>query len=75
MSRKRVEKVLGALEGGYAVTYGSGLAAVSAVMFFLKPQKIYVNEHSGYFGCHDVMVRGHFSKCVLHFFAAPCLCL
>lgn len=55
MTRRRVEKVLGALEGGYAVTYASGLAAVSAAMFLLKPQLIYVEQKSGYFGCHDVM--------------------
>ena len=48
ITRKRVEAVLGAVEGGEAVTYSSGLSAVTALIHCLKPRRIYLD--AGYFG-------------------------
>lgn len=55
MTRRRLEKVLGDLEGGHALTYATGLAAVSAMMHFVKPTHVYIELHAGYFGTHDVI--------------------
>ncbi|KAJ3125622.1 hypothetical protein HK098_008350 [Nowakowskiella sp. JEL0407] len=50
-SRSRVEAVLGEIENGYAVTYSSGLAAVSALIFYVAPQRILISRE-GYHGTH-----------------------
>jgi len=39
-TRSRVEQVLGALEGGIALTYASGLAAETAVLNHVKPKTL-----------------------------------
>ncbi len=41
---ERFEAVLGALEGGHAVCYSSGMAAASALLDFLRPQNVAVGE-------------------------------
>ena len=41
---ERLEAVLGALEGGSAVMYPSGMAAVAAVLRFLRPRRIALPE-------------------------------
>ncbi|KAI9099892.1 Cys/Met metabolism PLP-dependent enzyme-domain-containing protein [Phlyctochytrium arcticum] len=56
----RLETVLGTLEGGYAVTYGSGLAAVTAALTHVCPSRIVMSQE-GYHGVHgaiDVYRRG-----------------
>jgi cystathionine gamma-synthase len=48
----RLEQVLGSLEeGGLAVTYGSGLAAMFAVLHLLQPKHILILKN-GYHGSH-----------------------
>jgi cystathionine gamma-synthase len=49
-TRRRLEAVLGALDGGEAVTYASGLAAVTAVVAVLRPRQVAI-ARGGYFGC------------------------
>ncbi|KDQ20511.1 hypothetical protein BOTBODRAFT_151239 [Botryobasidium botryosum FD-172 SS1] len=46
----RVERVLGALCKGYALTYASGLAAGYAALVFFKPKRIAIT--AGYHGFH-----------------------
>ncbi|TPX66130.1 hypothetical protein SpCBS45565_g04623 [Spizellomyces sp. 'palustris'] len=53
-TRDRVETVLGALEGGYAVTYTSGLAAITAAINHVQPLRI-VTSREGYHGTHGVI--------------------
>ncbi|KAI9034550.1 Cys/Met metabolism PLP-dependent enzyme-domain-containing protein [Hyaloraphidium curvatum] len=48
--RDRVEAVLGALEGAHAVTYTSGLTAISALYVQFQPKRI-IKTKEGYFGC------------------------
>jgi cystathionine gamma-synthase len=48
ITRKRVEAVIGAVEGGEAVTYSTGLSAVTALIHCIKPRRIYLD--AGYFG-------------------------
>lgn len=50
-TRRRLEAVLGALDGGEAVTYASGLAAVTAAISALRPRRVAM-ARGGYFGCH-----------------------
>jgi len=38
---ERFEAVLGALEGGHAVAYASGMAAAAAAVFNLRPQRVF----------------------------------
>ncbi|KAL9657150.1 hypothetical protein ABK040_015856 [Willaertia magna] len=57
MTRRRVEQVLGCLEGGYCLTYSSGLSSVNAIIQHIKPTKIYIKLKEGYFGCHDVIYK------------------
>ena len=52
-TRRRLEAVLGALEGGHAVVYGSGLAAIQAVMIHLRPRRVAIS--GGYHGTHAVL--------------------
>src|SRR5689334_11618218 len=49
-TRRRLEAVLGALDGGEAVTYASGLAAVTAAVTVLRPRRVAI-ARGGYFGC------------------------
>ncbi|THH02452.1 hypothetical protein EW026_g449 [Hermanssonia centrifuga] len=49
-STTRVEKVLSKINGGYAVTYASGLAASYAALVHLRPKRIAIT--GGYHGCH-----------------------
>jgi len=53
-TRRRLEAVLGALEGGHAVAYSSGLAAVQALMMHLKPRRV-AAAPGGYHGTHAVL--------------------
>jgi len=48
VTRRRVEAVLGAVEGGQAVTYSSGLSAATALIHCIKPRRIYLD--AGYHG-------------------------
>ena len=48
VTRRRVEAVLGAVEGGQAVTYSSGQSAATAFIHCIKPRRIYLN--AGYRG-------------------------
>ncbi|CAF0815041.1 unnamed protein product [Adineta steineri] len=48
MTRRRVEAVIGAIEGGQAVTYSSGQSAATALIHCIKPRRIYLN--AGYQG-------------------------
>ncbi|CAF1050226.1 unnamed protein product [Adineta steineri] len=48
MTRRRVEAVIGAIEGGHAVTYSSGQSAAMALIHCIKPRRIYLN--AGYQG-------------------------
>jgi cystathionine gamma-synthase len=54
-TRRRLERVLGALEGGHAVTYASGLAAAFAAMQHFRPKRVLVS--AGYHGTHAVLER------------------
>ncbi|KAI0267462.1 cystathionine gamma-synthase [Gloeopeniophorella convolvens] len=49
----RVERVLSKINGGYAITYGSGLAAAYAAFTFLQPRGIAIG--GGYHGVHRVI--------------------
>lgn len=40
VTRRRLEAVLGALEGGIAITYPSGMAAISSLLRHLRPDRI-----------------------------------
>ena len=69
---ERLEAVLGALEGGRAVVYPSGMAAVAAVLRFLRPGRIalpddvyhgvrsLVSREAGY-GTWDITSTDHLS--------------
>ena len=48
VTRRRVEAVIGAVEGGQAVTYASGLSAATALIQCIKPRRIYMD--AGYHG-------------------------
>jgi cystathionine gamma-synthase len=50
-TRQRLEAVLGALDGGEAVTYSSGLAATTAAISVLRPRRVAIAP-GGYHGCH-----------------------
>jgi cystathionine gamma-synthase len=54
-TRSRLEAVLGALEGGHAAVYGSGLAAVSALLHHLHPRRVAID--GGYHGTHAVLAQ------------------
>jgi cystathionine gamma-synthase len=54
-TRRRLEAVLGALEGGHAVSYASGLAAVYAALRHLRPRRVAIA--GGYHGTHAVLAR------------------
>ncbi|KZT24433.1 cystathionine gamma-synthase [Neolentinus lepideus HHB14362 ss-1] len=46
----RAEKVLSDINGGYAITYASGLAACYAALVYYQPKRIAITQ--GYHGCH-----------------------
>jgi cystathionine gamma-synthase len=52
-TRLRLEAILGALEGGHAAVYGSGLAAVTALMHHLHPRRVAID--GGYHGTYAVL--------------------
>ena len=54
-TRRRLEAVLGALEGGHALTYASGLASVHALVHYLRPKRVAIR--GGYFGVHALLHR------------------
>lgn len=49
-SSTRVEKVLSKVNGGFAITYASGLAAAYAALVHLKPKRVAIT--GGYHGVH-----------------------
>ncbi|KAH9062156.1 cystathionine gamma-synthase [Lactarius vividus] len=49
----RAEHVLSKINGGYAITYGSGLAAVYAAFTHLRPRGIAIR--GGYHGVHQII--------------------
>ena len=55
LTRRRLEKVLGALEGGYAVAYASGQAATHAALRHLRPRRVAIDR--GYHGTHAILAR------------------
>lgn len=55
-TRRRLEAVLGALEGGHAVVYGSGLAAVQALLMHLRPRRVAIAP-GGYHGTYAVLAQ------------------
>ena len=54
-TRRRLEEVLGALEGGHAVAYPSGQAATYAAMRHLRPRRVALEQ--GYHGTHQILAR------------------
>eukprot|EP01125_Pyxidicula_operculata_P010257 TRINITY_DN3380_c0_g2_i1.p1 TRINITY_DN3380_c0_g2~~TRINITY_DN3380_c0_g2_i1.p1 ORF type:complete len:425 (-),score=101.84 TRINITY_DN3380_c0_g2_i1:24-1298(-) len=52
-TRDRLEQVLSALEGGHALVYSSGSAAILAALYFYRPKNIYINK--GYAGTISVI--------------------
>ncbi|HET8540468.1 MAG TPA: PLP-dependent aspartate aminotransferase family protein [Anaeromyxobacter sp.] len=50
-TRRRLEAVLGALEGGHAVVYASGQAAATAALQHLRPRRVAI-ARGGYHGSH-----------------------
>jgi cystathionine gamma-synthase len=50
----RVEKVLGELMGGHAVTYCSGLTAIHALFVHINPKKACISQEAGYHGTKGV---------------------
>lgn len=52
-TRRRVEFLLGALDGGFAITFSSGLAAIYAAVRTFRPKRIFMNP--GYHGCRDIV--------------------
>jgi len=53
-TRRRLEAVLGALEGGQAVLYASGQAASTAALLHLRPRRVAI-ARGGYHGSHLVL--------------------
>ncbi|RDB21935.1 hypothetical protein Hypma_011084 [Hypsizygus marmoreus] len=49
----RAEHVLSRINGGFAVTYASGLAATYAALVFYNPKRIAIT--AGYHGCHGTI--------------------
>ena len=50
-TRRRLEAVLGALEGGHAVVYASGQAAATAALLHVRPRRVAI-ARGGYHGTH-----------------------
>ncbi len=53
-TRRRLEAVLGALEGGEAVVYASGQAAATAALMHLHPRRVAI-QRGGYHGIQAVI--------------------
>jgi cystathionine gamma-synthase len=53
-TRRRLEAVLGALEGGEAVVYASGQAAATAVIMHFRPRRVAI-ARGGYHGIQAVL--------------------
>jgi cystathionine gamma-synthase len=53
-TRRRLEAVLGALEGGEAVVYASGQAATTAALLHLQPRRVAIAP-GGYHGTHGAI--------------------
>lgn len=53
-TRRRLEAVLGALEGGSAVVYASGQAAATAALLHLQPRRVAI-ARGGYHGTHGAI--------------------
>ncbi len=53
-TRRRLEAVLGALEGGEAVVYASGQAATIAALLHLRPRRVAI-ARGGYHGTHAAL--------------------
>lgn len=51
---RRLEAVLGALEGGHAVVYPSGMAAVDALLWHLQPRRVSLPDER-YHGVYDLV--------------------
>ncbi|KZT71585.1 cystathionine gamma-synthase [Daedalea quercina L-15889] len=49
----RAERVLSKINGGYALTYASGLAASYAALVYFHPKRIAIT--GGYHGCHNTI--------------------
>ncbi|KAI0921302.1 hypothetical protein AcW1_004678 [Taiwanofungus camphoratus] len=49
----RAEKVLSKINGGYAITYASGLAASYAALVYFHPKRVAIT--GGYHGCHNTI--------------------
>ncbi|CCM04816.1 uncharacterized protein FIBRA_07009 [Fibroporia radiculosa] len=49
----RAEHVLSKINGGYAMTYASGLAASYAALVYFRPKRIAIS--GGYHGCHNTI--------------------
>jgi cystathionine gamma-synthase len=54
LTRRRLEAVLSALEGGTAVTYASGQAATFAALLELRPARVAISR-GGYHGTHAAL--------------------
>ncbi len=57
-TRRRLEAVLGALEGGEAVVYASGQAATTAALMLLRPRHVAI-ARGGYHGTHAAIDALH----------------
>ena len=55
ITRRRLERVLGALEGGHAVAYASGMAATHAALRHFHPRRVLLA--GGYHGTHLLLER------------------
>jgi cystathionine gamma-synthase len=55
ITRRRLEQVLGALEGGHAVVYASGMAATHAALRHFRPRRVLIQ--GGYYGTHLLLER------------------
>lgn len=53
-TRRRLEAVLGALEGGHAVVYPSGQAAATAALLHLAPRRVAIGR-GGYHATHQAI--------------------
>ncbi|CAG7848362.1 Uncharacterized trans-sulfuration enzyme C23A1.14c [Serendipita indica DSM 11827] len=49
----RAEKILGAMHGGYALVYSSGLSAGFAALLYARPKRVAIK--GGYFGFHNTI--------------------
>jgi len=65
MTRRRLEKVLGDLEGGYAVVYPTGMNTVTTLLMHLRPKAVYISAIAGYFGVRDAI--DNFRKLIRHY--------